>query len=476
MSPRKTLVLAALLAVSALYLSKVVIPKRESSARTQRAFRNLETKDVSRIKVVPSSNLGAPYQLVQRPTASSGEDTGGEGVWEISELPDAPLESEVVKGLVTAATGLMITGPVSERDQSEDFSVYGLDKPTLTLTVTDSTGTETELAFGKENAYLENQRYTKVSGRSGIFMSDAASFTALAKSSKDTRSKTPLQVKSPDVRELTITSSAGTVKVTQPAVGEWKIAAPTEVAASSDRVNEFLSNLGAITVKEFLDGQQTSLGQYGLDKPDVDITIVLRPGVSPATRRIVLSRGEGKGAYFFYDGAPSVFSIDGEDTVISSVVKGVNDLREDKLFTLSTSDIESVRSITGDGQPSVEITTNKTDWDVNKKLSDPVFVDQLLHDIVDLRAVAFPDPTTVPVDAFSAPFLTMVITKKGTSKESMTLIVGKESSGKEGPLRFARLGDAGPVVMIRDVEAKRIVPHEEALLPRTTPSPVPSQT
>ena len=53
----------------------------------------------------------------------------------------------------------------------------------------------------------------------------------------------------------------------------------------------------------------------------------------------------------------------------------------------------------------------------------------------------------------------------------MTLTVGKEVVGAQDPGRYARIGDQGPAVIIRDVEAKRIVPHEETLLPRETPAP-----
>jgi hypothetical protein len=110
------------------------------------------------------------------------------------------------------------------------------------------------------------------------------------------------------------------------------------------------------------------------------------------------------------------------------------------------------------------------DWTVNGKMSDPVFVEELLTNISKLTAVDF--PKVVPEDAFREPFLVLTITKKkGLGGETMVLSVGKETSTPQGAARYARVGDSGEVALIRDVEAKRSIPHEEVLVQRSTPIP-----
>jgi hypothetical protein len=480
MNLRKTLILAVILAASAMYLSKVSIPKRESRAATQPVFRGLEPNDIGRIGIVLSGEGSAPYHLIQKMTGPaqgepSSKNAASAAIWEVEELKNAPLDEQVVSELAKAVAALQITGPLSEKDQSADFSVYGLDKPVLTMTVVDKAGSQTELAFGKENAYLENRRYAKVSGRGGIYLMDAAAFSSLNKSSKEVRSRNPLVIQPSDVREVVVTTPRGKVKITQPAVGEWRIAEPKDLPASAEAMSSLVSALGELSVKEFLDGQQGDLGRFRLDKPDVAVEVSLRPGIEPVSRRVVASAGEGgKGGYFFYDGAPSVFSVD-EESGFSGLTKGVDDLRENRLFMFGERDIYTLRAATSDGALPVEIATNETDWNVNGKLSDPVFVEEYLRDVVALRASGFPEPGAVPVDAFSKPFVALVITKKGDAKETVTVTVGKEVSGTSGPERYARIGEQGPVVLIRDVEAKRIVPHEEALVPLETPAPAVAQ-
>jgi hypothetical protein len=152
---------------------------------------------------------------------------------------------------------------------------------------------------------------------------------------------------------------------------------------------------------------------------------------------------------------------------LSKFNKGEGDLRERRLFRLSADDIEKVRA-TGKGVPEVEIVATNTDWSVNGKRSDPSFVEQLLNDISAVQAVEFPTQTVA--DAFSETFLNLVITKKAEPKETITFTVGKEATSKSGAARWARVGDGGVPVLISDLEAKRIVPHEEALVEAAPPA------
>ena len=175
----------------------------------------------------------------------------------------------------------------------------------------------------------------------------------------------------------------------------------------------------------------------------------------------------GEGTFFTYDGAPSVFKVAPEKAI--PLKKAVIDLRERKLFKLESSDIEKVVSA-GSADAPVDIQSAAMDWTVNGKISDPVFVEQLFNDISNLTAVDF--PKSVPADAFNQPFLILTITKKkGVGGQTAVLTVGKEVAGPGGPARYARMGDAGEVALIRDVEAKRIIPHEGALIQRATPTP-----
>jgi hypothetical protein len=96
-------------------------------------------------------------------------------------------------------------------------------------------------------------------------------------------------------------------------------------------------------------------------------------------------------------------------------------------------------------------------------------VEQLLNDIVSLESASFPD--TVPADAFAQPFLTLTLKNKAPGVDAVTLSIGKEVSEGSERYRYAKVGENGPVSLVREVEAKRIVPHEGALVEKATPTP-----
>jgi len=474
MNPKKTLILAAVLVAATVYLLKVSIPRQESEAKTQAALKGQAAQDLSSVVV----SLGEPsvesYMLVRagaQPAQGEGAEGTAQGEWELDGLKGAVLERTAVAQFVEALLGLKVTGPISQRSQSQDFSTYGLDKPALTLVAHGAGGAATEIALGKENAFL-SQRYAKVSGRDGIFMVETQPFTALNKRAADLRSRTPLKVAAADVREITLESPKGKVKVAQPVVGEWKIVEPRELPASSEDVDALVASISGLSAQEFLDGQQAQLARFGLDKPAVKILMLVRPGLEPQARTIsVASQEAEKSSYFFYEGAPSVFKSSAD--AVATLSRSADDLRDKRLFGFSGSAIASIQAQGAGGAAPVEIVEAKGDWEVNKKAGDPVFVDDYLNDVAALKASEFPDAASVPKDAFADPFLSLTIVKKGDAKEPVLLVVGKARSGPAPAPRYARVGDNGPVVLIADVEAKRIVPHEEALLPAKNPAPLP---
>jgi Domain of unknown function (DUF4340) len=464
MNFKKTLVLACVLVASILYLTKVAEPRRRAELDKEKLFASLAVAGIDRFEVTPQ---GAPSYIAVRGAQEEGSLHG----WSLSDLPAAKLDNAKVEGVLTSLKSAVFNGPIDDAEAGNDFSVFGLDKPEFTLVVYRSNGGKDEVSFGKKNEYLA-ARYAKVSGHGGLFLVDEAGFQALKQSRSDVRAKQPINFKVVDVREAVLETSLGRISITQPAVGEWKIMDPAPRDGSKRDIEQLLRDVQGLLVEDFIDGGQLHLAQYGLDKPTTAISVKLRDGLKESLIRVIVGEAPDKsGTYFTYDGAPSVFKIAPEKAI--PLKKGLIDLRERRLFKFSGQDIERVVS-GGTADAPVDIQAAAMDWTVNGKISDPVFVEQLLNDVANLSAEDF--PKEFPSDAFNQPFLTLTITKrKGVGGETSVLTVGKEISGSRGPVRYARVGERGEVSFIRDVEAKRIVPHEGALIQRATPTPAGSK-
>jgi len=466
MNVRKTLLLGIVLAVAVAYLVMVAEPRRQSELSRDKILGAASPKTIQSLTFQPKGEK--PYTLVHG-------DVGGDGsaLWNLADLPTAKLDADTVNSILEVMRGLVFEGPIEDSELERDFSIYGLDAPALTMLVRDPDGSEREFAFGKNSDYL-SKRYAKVSGRSGLFMVDSSAFGRLLKQRTEVRSRAPIAFNTTDVRELALESVQGSIKVTQPVVGEWHILAPAAHEASPAAVEAVLSAIRTLSAEDFIDGGESRLAEYALDIPKVRATITLREGLEPRVIRVsigAIKKAENTSWFFTYDGAPSVFKFTPDKAPFLEMK--VADLRQRKLLKWGAKEIETLTSA-GSAETPVEIKANRTDWEVNGKTSDPVFVEQLLNDIVSLESVDFPE--MVPPGAFDNPFLTLTIKKKGDNAETATLYLGKEVLSGSEPYRYVKVNEGGEVSLVRDVEAKRIVPHEEALIEKSTPTPTPVPT
>lgn len=479
MNLKKTIVLAVILAGGVLYLRQVEMPHRELEAGQRMAFSKLKEAEISSLGITQRDAEANGYELVRSETKAAAltnpEDTSIRAdQWSIVGLAGAVVDAAQLKALIDGLSNLSVEGPLEERDMDADLSVYGLDKPALTIVVQEGEDRRTEVAFGKKNEYL-SKRYVKISGRAGIFLVDESSYSVLDKSRSDIRSKTPFGFSTADVREVRLASSQGGVRIVQPVVGEWKIVEPRELAGSTQAVSELLRAIQGVSVSEFIDGAQATRGEYGFGMPRIRIGITFRDGVEPKDVEYQLANknaqsGAPEELYWVSSQSGTIFKLQNDPS--KSLVKTVDDLRERRIVKLSTSEIERIVS-SGEGITPVDVAIKGVAWSVNGQDSDPEFTEQLLGDIGSLQADEF--PVSVPADAFSKPFLVLTITKSNPEKQVVTVTVGAETKGQNGaPMRFVRSSDSDTVYLIRDVEAKRIVPHEEVLLPRKTPTPEPS--
>jgi hypothetical protein len=482
MNTRKTVALALLLGVAVLYLTKVLLPSRAREEGGRLAFSGVQPEEISQIDVARRSLEGSveQYTLVQSVVADAKKEGGvsvdkqkpTKSTWSLPAIRGAVLDTNVMGEFVKTIKDLPVENPLSDRELHTDLSVYGLDKPVLTIVVHKGAYQSTEVAFGKKNEYL-SKRYTKISGRSGVFLVPEVLFSSINKGRSDVRSKYPVQFSVTDVREALLTSSQGRIKVAQPAVGQWKIVEPSDLPASTDAVDALLNTLNGVTVTEFIEAKPEELGKYGFGTPRVNIHLHMREGLEPNQIAFSLANAAAKTGgpdemYLQVSGVDSIYKLASDPS--PSLVKRVNDLREKAIVGLTTANIESVTSA-GSGISPTTIASSGLLWTVNGQDGDPMFVEQYLKDLAALKADDFPEG--VPADAFDSPYLQLTVTTKGADKQTLTVTVGKEVAGATGDsLRYVKNSRSDTAYAIRDVEAKRLVPHEEALAAKATPTPV----
>jgi hypothetical protein len=473
MTTKKTLVLALVLALVTLYITQVLVPSRQAKELETIALRSVARSDIDTVSIsrydqgAKEERFVLMQSLAPRPTKAkdSLEEKVPELVqtWSLPSIRGAILDKNALDTYLTALLEISIEGPLETEQLYRDISVYGLDKPQVTAIV-DGNGQRTELAFGKKNEYL-GKRYVKVSGRDGVFLVEESSFEQVNKGASDLRSKTPFTFSLSDVREFLATSIQGRIRVTQPEVGAWRIESPESLPASREDVEEMLNTIAQLKVKEFIDGSFEERNRYGFGLPRANVIILFRDGIEPQEVSFFLANAsQGDSAtsemYMYSSSSETIFKLATDPS--DKLVQTVDGLREKAIVAMPYDQMKGVIAGGEQGQ-GVTIAVKEIEWVVNDKPSDPVFVEQLLKDISGLRAVDF--PLGVSGEVFQKPFLTLDIEPKSGDYQKVSLVVGDEYSDARGnALRYVKNSNNDTIFGIRDVEAKRIVPHEEALV------------
>lgn len=516
MSFKKTLALGALLAASIVYLNQVYFPAEKKRLSAGKAFEELRAGSIENIVVSKAAgSAGEPaerYELVRgaakdvMPSAASGNskpvasDEGAEESegpvssasdlkgWGLSSIKGAAVDTTTLSTFISTLGGLNLGDAIESDALEKDLSVYGLDKPQLTVAVKLPNKEAVELSFGKRNDYL-NQRYIKATGRDGVFLVDDSTFITLNKGMVELREKTPIQFQDPDVRSVEIVTPDITLTLSQKTVGEWLVKGRTldgserEFKASTSEVGDLLRAIKDFRVADFKDGEVESEAN-GLKNPRVVANIGFREGVSPSSLSVRVGKvggksgdtsGEDSGTIFFtYSGAPGVMTTLAD--TLSSKKISIDSLREKKLFNLASSEVSKV-SVTGKDYSPVELFTDGIDWKVNGKVADPVFADDVVANILSLEVDSYIYSGATP--DFSTPSRRYEILKKGTASDTIVLLLveANKGDGKSGGAAswFGKIEGGTEVFSVKDDAVRKASPREETLL-MATPTPSASPT
>lgn len=479
MNLKKLLFLACILVAASLYTIYVQMPKNVEESKKFLLFKDILPGKIENIAVatrkessveefsLKNDKVGA----VQTPSPEA-PNVDIESVhvkdWEISGLPNTPLDTAVVSGFVSSLKDLKSDQSV---DKIEDFSKFGLGEANLKVTVKELGKDPVLLSFGKANEYL-SKRYLRVNQNSEIYLIPESSYASLNKNRDEFRSKTPIQFLDSEVKEVALTSSKGTIKIKQPRIGTWVIAEPKELAGSSVAISNLLFALKDLRVSSFVNELAGKDAEYGFDAPVIQATILFdeKSALKNLGVKIAKAKVENspEGAYFTYDGAPSFFKL-GAD-ISSKFEKDADDLREKQFMKFQVEEALRLDFSGSDITPLV-LENDAGIWKVNGKPSDDAFVFEIVRKVSDLEAASFPKEGAQY--GFDKPKL-QVSVRFGSTEEAAevkTLYVGNEVSGVTPQQHYARVGETGEVFAIRDEVLKGIEPREETLV-KPTPTPV----
>ena len=190
-----------------------------------------------------------------------------------------------------------------------------------------------------------------------------------------------LKVDPADVTELTIKQKEPVTLVKT--AGKWEITQPKLYPADQVAVASLLSTLSALNADRVVEEKAGDRKPYGLDPPSVELDIT---GKTHTTRQLLLGDDTPAGGdvYVAVAADPRIFTIASYNK--SSLDKGLNDLRDKSLLTLSPDKVSRVELTEKDQH--MEFDRTKDGWQILKPSPSPAdgsVVDSLVRSLTDAK-------------------------------------------------------------------------------------------
>ena len=195
--------------------------------------------------------------------------------WMLSYPVKSLAKESALTGIISSLSGLKATEFLSENKTDEDLRKWGLDKPGYRIEL-DLPAEDTKLVFvlNKQDTILTatTNRSTKIISVEDSFLTD------LDKDITEFREKSVASFYSWEVKRLTIKSGPLDLALAKSDEGGWAIEpseeSASQVSADRTKVDEFIREVESLEAEEWID-PPLILGDYGLDSPAAEITILV---------------------------------------------------------------------------------------------------------------------------------------------------------------------------------------------------------
>ena len=372
MKPRGLLAAVIVLAAlgGALYWSNRKQKADAAKPVTDTATPKILSIPEDQIKGVSIKKTGAETTVLQK---------GADGKWQIAEPKPLRADQDTVKSLVGALSALNADKVVE--DKAADLSPYGLNAPTLDVTVTKNDGKSQDFLVGDDEP-TGGGAYAKLAGDPHVY--------AIASFVKTNIDKTPNDLR--DKRLLTFDQDKLTRVDVQPATGEaiefgknnqndWQILKPKPLRADGSQVEELIRKLKDAKMDATISDDDAKKAAAGYASG----TKVAVASVTDAsgTETLDVRKDKDKNYYAKSSAVDGIYKVTAD--LGDGLDKKVDDFRNKKLFDFGWTDPNKIEI----GKSTFEKSGDK--WLSGAKQMDSPSVQSVVDKLRDLAATKFVD-------------------------------------------------------------------------------------
>ena len=333
--------------------------------------------------------------------------------WSLDKPFKARGNDQKINDLVSQAANAQVESFVAD---SSNLTAFGLQEPRGSVSLTTEGSKEpVVLQIGQPLEKEKEKIYAKVSTRDAVLVVPKSVETLLNTKPNDVRDRNLVRVSSDIVDRINI-ESPGKEKIVLARKGEsWvRKADGKDVSINAAAASRLLTELHNQQVADFVADVATELPKYGLDQPQVTITLSSYSSENTAETKagekpivaILLGKVEGDNVYAKLDDEPFVVSL--PKGFLNFILTDPLQWQELSIFKQKPEDITGLE-ITREGQPTITLERDKDkNWVLAKgdgKVNQ-TNLQSLLNTLTALRAVRWIGATT-PDHGLAQPKMTV---------------------------------------------------------------------
>ncbi len=345
----RTLVLAVIVAALGAYIWLVEKPRLEAEKRPDKLV-EFDVERVARLRLV--------YPKDPAITVEKRDDDD----WWITE----PLEADADDRAVTRLLEQLAKAQAERRipsDEAQPLATYGLegDGTQARVSITLDGGTKLPDIVIGDTTPVGFQAFVRVEGNDEVVVVPLIVHSGVKKSVFDLREKKLFDFNPNDGIAVTL-AREGTTIVLRREGDRWRITAPVDDLADKNQVTSLLRSLEELEALAFYDGDAADRSAFGLDHPSLELHVELGGGKTVALRVGNKTPDSPPGYYVERVGDGQVAKI--AEWHRNRLDKGVNDLRDKKLFDCKVDEIARVSYERRDGDSFALVKGDDGTWRV----------------------------------------------------------------------------------------------------------------
>ncbi len=392
--------------------------------------------------------------------------------WEILKPLRAPGDDQKIGDLIAQVTASRIQQFVA--DDHGDLHAYGLAEPRGAITLFAQEDKQGQLLqIGGVPEKQKDQIYVRFAPRGFVYTLPKKIEEILNTKPDDLRDRHLVRIDTNILDRITIDAPGKGKTVLARKDENWTIASRNNAPANSGEVRRFIDTLQNERVTKFVEDVASNLPQYGLDKPQLQLTFSSFASENTAETKageqpfatVTFGKVDGDNVYARLADEPFVVAV--RRSLLDQIPIDPLQWQELSIFKFKPEQIHRL-SVSTDKELALERDeNNQWRWLKGSGQINQTNVQSLLNTLSNLRAVRWAGPT-VAQQGFEQPQLAITFTTSPDDKVSHKLLVG--SAAGNGTW-FARTEEREGTFIIRDSDLNAL---KLPLMAVSSPSPSPS--